>query len=265
MRKLILILSILLFVRDSFGARAKILLPVTRVFGGLPGAYGSLWDAEIVALNRGQMTLWVLFPGAAYPCPAPPCLFPSPVPVSPQSTVTLLAWAPSDVQRVVGGFATLDANGATDFVIQTRVFDVSRESTNWGAYVPAVPEASAERGVVDFPAVATAAPFRARLRIYDFDPDSSHAAQVRVFRTNATRDEVLHDKVVALQATLDTTLFPGEAEVDLSSIAPQEQSVRVEVSPVTVGLRYWAMISVTNNITQFVTILTPPPHAGTAP
>ncbi len=245
------------FVQHAFGAQVKILLPVTRVFGGLPGAYGSVWDSEITAVNRGTTTLWVLYNGAAYACPAPPCPFPSAVPVSPQSTVPLLAWAP--VPRVVGGFATLDAKGATDLVLQTRVFDTSRESTNWGAYVPTVPESAAERTVVDFPAVATAAPFRATLRIYDFDPDSTHQARVRVFRTNFTGDELIREMVVPLQATLDPALFPGEAEIDLSSIAPQEQTVRVQVSPVTQSLRYWPMISVTNNTTQYLTILTPPP------
>jgi len=263
MRQLIFILFFMSFVQQAFGAEVKILLPVTRVFGGLPGAYGSVWDSEITAVNRGAMTLRVLFNGAAPACPAPPCPFPAPVPISPQSTVVLLAWAP--VPRVVGGFATLDANGATDLVLQTRVFDISRESTNWGAYVPTVPELAAERTVVDFPAVATAAPFRATLRIYDFDPDSTHQARVRVFRKNFIGDELIQQKVVSLQATLDPALFPGEAEIDLSSIAPQEQTVRVQVSPITQGLRYWPMISVTNNTTQYLTILTPPPHALNSP
>lgn len=260
MRKPILILFMLCFVRASFAANAKILLPVTRVFGGLPGAYGSLWDVEITAYNRATTPVAVLFNGAAPVCPAPPCVFPAPVTYGPQSTAPLTAW--SSVQRVVGGFATLEASQVEDLVIQTRVFDTSREATNWGAYVPSVPETAAEVGVVDFPSVITAAPFRATLRIYDFDPDSTHAARVRVFRTNWSGDQLIQERVVTLQATLDPTLFPGEADVDLSSIAPDEPSVRVAITPMTPGLRYWAMVSVTNNITQYLTILTPPRHGA---
>lgn len=35
------------------------------------------------------------------------------------------------------------------------------------------------------------------------------------------------------------------------------QSARIEVQPLTAGSRYWAVVSLTNNETQLVTLVTP--------
>jgi len=70
------------------------------------------------------------------------------------------------------------------------------------------------------------------------------------------------EKVIGLRppAPGDTGRSPGYAEIgDLSQIAPLGNASRlaVEVEPLTPGLRIWSFVSVTNNETEHVTIITP--------
>jgi hypothetical protein len=53
-------------------------------------------------------------------------------------------------------------------------------------------------------------------------------------------------------------LFPLYGErANLQEALAGENAVWVEVVPITTGLRIWAMVSVTNNDTQHVTLIAP--------
>jgi hypothetical protein len=54
--------------------------------------------------------------------------------------------------------------------------------------------------------------------------------------------------------------YPGYAQVtDLSTLAPlgDVERLRLEVEPVTPGLRLWAFVTVIHNETQHATVITP--------
>ena len=112
--------------------------------------------------------------------------------------------------------------------------------------------------------------FRHVLRIYELDAREREASvRVRMYRIvpenrepNATPDPLLGQAVVGLRFPLPQLLdaHPGYAAVsDLSTIAPlgNEDRVRLEIEPVTPGLRIWAFVTVVNNETQHATVITP--------
>jgi hypothetical protein len=55
------------------------------------------------------------------------------------------------------------------------------------------------------------------------------------------------------------SLHPAYAQVSISDLPEVRgvETIRVEISPQTPGMRYWAFVSVTNNETQHVTNIAP--------
>jgi hypothetical protein len=111
---------------------------------------------------------------------------------------------------------------------------------------------------------------RQTLRIYELDARVRQASvRVRMYRIapenrepGAAPDPLLGESTLGLQFPSPETLdaHPGYAAVsDLSSIAPPGSAtrVRLEIEPVTPGLRLWAFVTVVNNETQHATVITP--------
>jgi hypothetical protein len=227
----------------------KVLLPVVLP-SPVPGAFGSVWKTQITFLNKGADPLFI---ANLFPCNFDPCLEPS---LPPDRTVALV---PRMNSSPIGKFLGIARSREQDLQIELRVFDASRTDTSFGTHIPVVPESAAQTGTVDLLGVPTTVPFRSLLRIYDFDPDDSHTVAVNLYRQAADLNQ--SDQLVA---TTTARLLagpyidiPGYAEIDVSSTALGQSPVRVEIKPVTTGLRFWAMVSVTNNDTQHVTMITP--------
>ena len=126
-----------------------------------------------------------------------------------------------------------------------------------GTQIPVVPETAALRQRIELLSVAIAPPFRSMLRIYDFDPDSSHAVLVSIFLPGPNHGILLDTRLLPMAQPADPHTFPGYAQLDLSYLADRAREVQVEVAPATDGLRFWAFVSTTNNQTQRVTLSTP--------
>src|SRR5687768_15320283 len=99
--------------------------------------------------------------------------------------------------------------------------------------------------------------FRPMIRIYDFDARRSARFVVRIhdFRS----DDLISEQSVVTVGHAHT-LPPGEpidvpAYVQLS-VDPPAERVRIEIESVD-GARFWAMVSVTSNETQLVTLVLP--------
>jgi hypothetical protein len=139
--------------------------------------------------------------------------------------------------------------------VHLRVFDISRSATNRGTDVPAIRESEAWTTPIQLLDVPTAPPFRSLLRVYDFDPADGHAVLVNVYGFGQLETR----SVALLPPTIvpNTISSPGYAEYDLSHLGDVGRNVRVEVVPLSAGLRFWAMVSTTNNDTQHVTLTTP--------
>jgi hypothetical protein len=132
-----------------------------------------------------------------------------------------------------------------------------------------VREGNALRATAEFLDIPVDSRFRSLLRVYDFDPGDGHEVEVRIFRTPSTitfpspsslaPDQLLLDTVLQLRNAGLPALYPGYATLsipDLLTVGINDR-LRVEVVPLTPLLRYWAFVSVTNNETQHVTVVTP--------
>jgi hypothetical protein len=244
-------LALLTPIQAAVTVSPKILLPVV-IENPLPGALGSLWSSRVDMYYGGKLVLPTV-EGTAI-CHFDPCLgleglasgttyVNVPVPMSAGSIGKFLYVRP--------------AEALPDLTIYSRVFDISRADTNRGTQIPVVPETAAFSTPIRLIGVAIAPPFRSMLRIYDFDPDSSHAVLVSIFLPSPGGGILLDRRLLAMAQPADPHTFPGYSQLDLSYLADRAPEVRVEVAPVTEGSRFWAFVSTTNNQTQHVTLTTP--------
>lgn len=240
----------------------KILLPVVAE-ERLAGAFGSSWVTEIRVLNRGPEVVEVfgIVPRCYFECNDPAVLNPG-VTFRPK-----IFFAGGGLQGV---FLHAPAGFASQLSFGLRFRDLSRQSQTWGTELPAVREATFRADKVSLIDVPLTSGFRQVLRIYELDATERQAlVRVRMYRIapdnqepNGTVDPLLGESVVPLQfpSPRIPDAHPGYAAVsDLSTIAPLGNAtrVRLEIEPVTPGLRLWAFVTVVNNETQHATVITP--------
>jgi hypothetical protein len=225
----------------------KILLPVV-VRTPVPGALGSLWSTELDLYYAGNQQLDI--DGVAFFCPSLCVNYPLD-PKLEQRNVGVRTAAGN-----IGAFLVIPAAVDRDLSVHLRVFDISRSATNGGTELPAIRESEAWTTPMQLLDVPTAPPFRSLLRIYDFDPAADHAVLVNVYRFGAAY-ETRSVELGPPAAAPNTIMSPGYAEYDLSHLGDLGSNVRVEIVPLSAGLRFWAMVSTTNNDTQQVTLTTP--------
>ncbi|MBV9493476.1 MAG: hypothetical protein JOZ54_04470 [Acidobacteria bacterium] len=110
--------------------------------------------------------------------------------------------------------------------------------------------------------------YRHLLRIYDVDARGDAAVRIKVYHLNIG-GTLIKEAVVPINGRYgNDPSFPNYAVVDLDTLfshcIPFSQhtpclgmNARIEITPETPGLRYWAFVSVTNNFTQEVTLYNP--------
>ncbi|MBW3672318.1 MAG: hypothetical protein KY432_11680 [Acidobacteria bacterium] len=203
----------------------------------VPGAFGSIWSTELRVFNSGDSTATLY----------PPCITGGPCPINevPAGGDVEVVWLLGPDK---GGpkFFDVDSSELAQLTFQLRVFDESRTMLNWGTIVPVVEWEKARGERFWFVRVPASPPFRHTLRIYS--ATSPHPPTARVRYYNADTSELVAER----------TLLVGMwyKELHSSSILELEDvsSVRIEVVSET-GDDIWAMVSVTNDDTQVVTIL----------
>jgi hypothetical protein len=109
------------------------------------------------------------------------------------------------------------------------------------------------------------------LRIYDLDGSRVAQVTIRIYRVNPDItlpfpgfDPLLGtgERSFRISGPNDAAIYPGYIEVsDLNAIATLSgtERVRIEIEPLTPGLRYWAFVAVVNNDTQHLTVISPSP------
>lgn len=104
--------------------------------------------------------------------------------------------------------------------------------------------------------------FRQTVRIFGLDGTRYDQVAVRVY--DLATEKLLYDEPMLLFPLTDEQNASGQAlrpsfsmECDLSSeLPPTGGHVRIEIEPLTEGLKFWAFVSVTNNKTQhFYTVV----------
>lgn len=219
----------------------RVLLPI--LYEG-EGAYGSRWVTEgtIFPTATERPLVW-MHDVVNAECLAGPCS---------GEAVELMRFG-----NHPAGLLLFVPRGLGDFEAKLFARDVSREREAWGAQVPVVREKDFVRGgAMHFPNVPFTGPYRALLRIYGVDAASSH---VTVFAGDRVRTVTLAGPC-GFHVTPCNSARPAFAAVDLRETFPELDGGRhtVVVMPaVQTALRYWAFVSITNNETQHVSLLTP--------
>ncbi|HUR79715.1 MAG TPA: hypothetical protein VM733_03050 [Thermoanaerobaculia bacterium] len=243
-----------------------ILLPHTPG-NPLPGANGSRWRVEMLLRNDSPYSVMLEVPMFEYTLISPPP--PDWFVVPPQTTANVHVYTDGGPLRV-----RLPKIAVKDLVVQTRFYDDARLGTNFGTRVPTVREHDFRRGTTTLPDVPTGSGFRSTVRV--FGPDGVR----RVFRVRVLTQPLLEtgpwltppidpvpaSEIAAYEVQTEDTGDPvkqgGPWSVTLASLAipafPGHERVQIRIEPVDApDAPYWAYVSVTNNETQQVTLLTP--------
>jgi len=230
------------FEGDPAEAFDRLLLPVFVPV--TPGAFDSQFISRFTMLNKSAKPLDVY--GAAFPCfivcPAPETLVTT---MSAEDPVTNLLQTGHP-----GTFLFVPKGREADFAGTLRVQDLSRQSQTWGTEVPIVRDRDFTDTNMSLLDVPLQAGFRETLRVYS---TTGGLVRVRVFETDESKKGLLSEIVVPLRTPRDAH-DPAYGEIGLYLAG---NVGRIDIEPLTPGLRYWAFVSVTNNETQHITTITP--------
>lgn len=256
--RLIALSLVLFFSLSAHGdGWRRVLLPVW-MRGEVAGAFGSRWVADAAGFN-GSPQWQVNITGDPLThcrqCGA----------VGPRAVIEdfrLPATKRPGEGRFVYLFTPVAGVDHTDRVtIELHVRDISRESEGHGTEVPVV--GAEDTFTAETPIALVNIPmgslYRQKLRIYDFDGEFGRTVNVKIYR---------HLGVSALVAERSVTLssapvpeyphYPGYAQLDLDTMPEVAGLDRVHVViELSEQGSFWAFVSVTNNVTQQVTTVSP--------
>jgi hypothetical protein len=271
-------LAALLWICSAVATAAenRVLVPIF-ISAPIPGAFGSVWTTELTARNDSDRGVEV--------GPLTGCAIPEGCGTFRPPHSTFRIGMSSLPNPNAGVFLRVDDPDAITF--QLRVQDLSRQSETWGTSIPVVRERDVHTTPLRLIDIPVGSGFRSALRVYHFDPiqDLPQAAvRVRIYDMCGV-GQFDHDCPTAPLAEAILVLkkesqiennpnFPNFSMIgDLRAAFPQlgnvepidipavnyhrPAAVRLEIEPLTPNLRFWAFVSVTNNETQHVTVITP--------
>lgn len=229
----------------------------------IPGAYGSLWRSQTWFRYSSTEIMYM----APYPfCFAFECTLLGPVsPGRPTVPLQYLAGIPDSAILV-----HVESLHADEVTFESRIRDVSRAALSAGTEIPVVREDRMAAGPLYLLNIPIEPRFRYMMRLYALPDVEEPEVEVRYFRqpdTSAAQVDLRIHLLRVERVRLRTpppfeswNLFPAVAEIgniETFTEIMHESAVWVEVVPATEGLRIWALLSVTNNDTQQVTIISP--------
>jgi hypothetical protein len=231
----------------------RVLLPVLT--GPTAGAHGSLWTTEVWVHNSGEVPVpmlyqecWVSACALYFHVPPSTTQRPPIGTLGPDERPGMLLWIPKEHSSAIS--------------FSLRAQDLSRQSQTWGTEIPVVREAEFLTSTAQLLNVPITDEFRQTLRIYEVESRSHAEFIVRVYEQESNL--LLGERTLLTRGFGDPDWgIPrrpgsvGAGLLDLFALPQSVTRVRVEVTPVTTGIRFWAFISVTNNETQHVTTITP--------
>jgi len=237
-----------------------ILLPI--LIDPTRGAFGSLWQSTFWLHNASNEVIELAHLECEDVCPE---VFPLTLNVEPGETVEnpRLGFNPPGATPGTLIYVLRDKSEGAHFSL--RIEDLSREALTRGTEIPVIRREELVSGVAELVDVPVGELFRSALRIYDLDARARLDFHVRIFPV----DEGAGPGEPVVQMRLSTSTEtpgplggkPGFVQVlDLAAAYPRLaplRRVRVEIEPVTPGIRYWAFATATNVTTQQVTTITP--------
>jgi hypothetical protein len=261
MTRLTLVVTLLLCpVASEAQQYERFLLPV-YFSEGIRGEHGSLWRVRFTAHNPTEADFHI-----EWCSPEPPV---TPCPGQLLQSAWLETGETQDVLPAVAG-PDRGIHGRVLYVrpfpsppgdpralaFQLRIVDESRTALNAGTAVPVIRESQFLRTTAHLLNVPRHPNFRLLLRIYELDlPEAEFA--IRTY-DHATGNLVNERRMTLTMPPQQGSLRfdPGYAEVaDL--VDGLVERFRVEVEPLTEGSAFWTVVSITNNESQHVTLVTP--------
>lgn len=249
------------YVPDVEVTYERFLLPV-YLDGEVPGANGSRWVTQLWLRNNSSEFVSL----APWPCDV---VCPPVIPI----TRTLLPG--ESLRNPPLFFGPPSANPSRVLYVtkawadrvstNLRLFDAAGDAFDAGTEIPVVRENDLLTSTVQFHAVPLNDRFRIMLRIYDLSRNDSRF-RVRIYEqadgTSPTSPMRELDLITALDETGEFKTKAAYASYSdfntlLLNPVPRPPSMRIEVEPLSSGSRFWAFVSITNNATQRVTLVTP--------
>ena len=237
------LLTLLAILVSGFriSAEERVLLPVHV---DIQGAFGSRFATDLAIHNFSEVDAVVR--GVDVFCPLSGCVDPDPNLSGIPAGRTVDDFSPAGSP---GRILLVPDNAQLEYALRAR--DYSRDEFSAGVDIPVVPErAFISRPFSLLNVFSGDFQFRSHLRIYGL---AQTAVLVRFVRQSG--GEVLHEQIVEL-STPDSEFDPAFYEITqlpLSGLTPY----RIELSSLSPDQPIWAFVSMTNNITQEITLATP--------
>jgi hypothetical protein len=233
-------------------AYEAILIPL--VFAG-DGAFQSFWTTELWVHNDNPYEV-VQFNGPfiVRACLIGPCL----QPIDPHYSLKLNT-PPAVSLFPHGRIMYVPRADAAGLNFDLRVRDLNRQGETHGVEIPVARERNLQKDSFSLLNVPGDAQYRSRLRLYSLEKPGGLLTVRVVTMAKFPFVEVASTSVALADPTSD---FPAYAELDLDPLiskAAQPGPYRVQIDPPfpRVVPSYWAFVSITNNQTQNVTVVTP--------
>lgn len=291
---ILLLVAVPLHAQQRDPARyEKVLLPILSP-APIVGADGSRWQTELWLRNASDAPLDV-FPAGQDCISSVSCFetmrtYPSLAPHQTSYHVSAGTVEPWHVGYTFpylgrpGRFLYVERSRIDDLDINLHLSDTSRRPVARGTQLPVVRASSFLDRTVNILGVPLGPGSRATLRIYSEESEANGRMAIRVLENTdhweglqLIRAKTLVDEVAqfdydaasdncgfAFQCPDGVRYQPGYIEItDLSQRWPQLNAaatvkfgLRIEIEPLTQGLKFWPMVSVTNDNTHEVTIYT---------
>jgi hypothetical protein len=251
------------YVSSSASDYERILIPIA---GGGPGAFNSLWVSEIFILNSGATSFVTYgFRRTCALCPEHPP-FEAMTFFIPRNETSFLPGDRADSPLTPGLMLYVSPkklDPSVSLSLLLRNLNVQRDK--WGTEIPVVREDRFRSGLSELMNIPLDPRFRVMLRVYDIDNIQDGADTFVTVRRFARHNSVEHLvderslRLLEVPGGSEFVPFPGYGSTSdvTADLFSDIDTLRIEIQPVTLGLRYWAFVSITNNVTQDVTIVSP--------
>jgi hypothetical protein len=234
----------------------RVLFPVA-LYDDVRGAGGSIWRTSFSIVNVGSEPAQLAVPHACINCQSGARAL--------RPNVTYSAVPVPGRDGIPGSFLFIDEDQAESVRFGVNVRDVSRQADNLGVEIPVARERDFRSDRITLLRIPRDDRYRYHLRVYAFNDTQ---VTINVYEESESipngeslpADLLLGTTSVSLVNTARQFQFAypsfGQA-TSLPGIAgTSERPVRIDVVPAP-GVRVWAFLTITNNVTQDVTVVSP--------
>ena len=228
----------------------RVLIPVAVKQNA--GNFGSLWTTDMSVFNAGTT------PADVKDCIVDFCAYtPAPTLPVPAGSVRQLDYRNPFHEPAAILWVPTAQIGQLRFAARFR--DLSKQSESYGNELPVVRESDMTTGPLHLLDIPTNPAFRVNLRLYDIDGRRDNDVEIRVVAMNA-EETLFYGLPVRLNRIVEQPgEFYGFAAVSLDQILATSRFpfVRIEARASNPATRLWGFVTVTNNATQQVTVVSP--------